>query len=98
MGAAENETALTVRQLSKSFRAGGRNIQALQEVSFNVRHGLVTGLVGPDAAGKTTLMRLTAGLLEADAGSITVLGMDAAAQSLQVQGAIGYMPQRFGLY
>jgi len=98
MDAAETGTALTVRQLSKSFRTGGRDIHALHEVNFNVRHGVVTGLVGPDAAGKTTLMRLAAGLLVADEGNITILGMDAATQSLAVQGAIGYMPQRFGLY
>ena len=98
MGAAEIKTALTVHQLSKTFRAGGRTIQALRDVSFNVRHGLVTGLVGPDAAGKTTLMRLAAGLLLPDAGRITVLGFDAATQSLAVQRSIGYMPQRFGLY
>ena len=98
MGAAENETALTVHQLSKSFRAGGRTIQALRDVSFKVRHGLVTGLVGPDAAGKTTLMRLAAGLLLPDTGSIIVLGKDAATESLAVQRSIGYMPQRFGLY
>jgi ABC-2 type transport system ATP-binding protein len=59
---------------------------------------VVTGLVGPDAAGKTTLMRLATGLLVPDSGAISVLGMDAATQSLAVQGAIGYMPQRFGLY
>ena len=90
--------ALEVSGVSKTFQVGARPVRALQQVSFRVRHGLVTGLVGPDAAGKTTLMRLAAGLLAADAGTITVLGMDAAAQSLQVQGAIGYMPQRFGLY
>ncbi|MGA8147058.1 MAG: ATP-binding cassette domain-containing protein, partial [Gallionellaceae bacterium] len=93
-----DQIALEVNGVSKTFRAGARHVQALQQVSFNVRHGVVTGLVGPDAAGKTTLMRLAAGLLVPDAGSITVLGMDAATQSLQVQGAIGYMPQRFGLY
>jgi len=98
MGTAENETALTVDRLSKSFRAGGRTIQALRDVSFKVRHGLVTGLVGPDAAGKTTLMRLAAGLLLPDTGSIIVLGKDAATESLAVQRSIGYMPQRFGLY
>ncbi len=90
--------AISVSGISKSFHVGSRQVQALQQVSFDVRHGLVTGLVGPDAAGKTTLMRLAAGLLVADTGSISVLGLDAATQSLQVQGAIGYMPQRFGLY
>ena len=98
MDAAEHKTALTVHQVSKTFHAGGRTIQALHEISFAVRPGIVTGLIGPDAAGKTTLMRLAAGLLVPDAGSITVLGMDATTQSLAVQGAIGYMPQRFGLY
>jgi drug efflux transport system ATP-binding protein len=98
MDTAENKTALTVHQVSKTFRAGRRTIQALHEVSFIVRPGVVTGLVGPDAAGKTTLMRLAAGLLVADSGSIRVLGLDAATQSLAVQGTIGYMPQRFGLY
>jgi ABC-2 type transport system ATP-binding protein len=98
MDAAEHNTALTVHQVSKSFHAGGRTIQALHEVSFAVRQGVVTGLVGPDAAGKTTLMRLAAGLLVPDAGTITVLGLNATTQSLAVQGEIGYMPQRFGLY
>ena len=73
-------------------------VQALNNVSFRVRHGRVTGLIGPDSAGKTTLMRLAAGLLAPDSGSITVLGKNAATQSLEVQGSIGYMPQRFGLY
>jgi ABC-2 type transport system ATP-binding protein len=90
--------ALQVDQLSKSFHSNGRLVQALNNVSFSVRHGRVTGLIGPDSAGKTTLMRLAAGLLVPDSGSITVLGKNAATQSLAVQGSIGYMPQRFGLY
>jgi ABC-2 type transport system ATP-binding protein len=74
-------------------------LQALDKVSCCVRHGRVSGLIGPDGgAGKTRLMRLAAGLLLADSGSITVLGKNAGTQSLQVQGSIGYMPQRFGLY
>ena len=93
-----DQIALEVSGLSKTFHVGTRQVQALQQVNFRVRHGVVTGLVGPDAAGKTTLMRLAAGLLVPDSGSIAVLGMDAATQSLAVQGSIGYMPQRFGLY
>jgi len=95
---ATNETALEVNGVSKTFHVGKREVPALQDVSFRARHGVVTGLIGPDAAGKTTLMRLAAGLLLPDAGSISVLGLDAATQSLAVQGIIGYMPQRFGLY
>ena len=54
--------------------------------------------MGPDGAGKTTLMRLAAGLLHVDAGSLTVLGIDIASDPQQVQDRISYMPQRFGLY
>ncbi|MDY0040676.1 MAG: ATP-binding cassette domain-containing protein, partial [Desulforhabdus sp.] len=60
--------------------------------------GVITGLIGPDGAGKTTFMRLAAGLLVPDEGRITVLGLDATRDSLAVQASIGYMPQRFGLY
>jgi ABC-2 type transport system ATP-binding protein len=90
--------ALEARSLAKRFHTGGREVQALRDVSFRVRHGVVTGLVGPDGAGKTTLLRLAAGLLAPASGSITVLGMDASRESLRVQSVLGYMPQRFGLY
>jgi len=93
-----NEIAFEVNGVSKTFHVGKREVVALQQVDFRVRHGVVTGLVGPDAAGKTTLMRLAAGLLLPDAGTISVLGLDVATQSLAVQSHIGYMPQRFGLY
>ena len=84
--------------LAKAFTAGGRRTQALDGVSFAIRPGVVTGLIGPDGAGKTTLMRLAAGLLVPDAGSIRALGLDSTRESLAVQAALGYMPQRFGLY
>ncbi len=93
-----SEPALSVSNVSRAFHAGGRRVAALRDISFSVRAGTVTGLVGPDAAGKTTLMRLAAGLLVPDTGSIRVAGLDAAAQSQAVQAAISYMPQRFGLY
>src|SRR5512146_1572820 len=93
-----DEIALEVAGVSKTFRLGTRQLQALQQVSFRVRHGVVTGLIGPDGAGKSTLMRLAAGLLVPDEGRITVLGVDATQNSLQVQAELGYMPQRFGLY
>ena len=90
--------ALVLEGVSKAFRASGRTIQALGAVSLQVPYGKVTGLIGPDAAGKTTLMRLTAALLLPDVGTIRILGIDVAAEPLAVQSAIGYMPQRFGLY
>jgi ABC-2 type transport system ATP-binding protein len=89
---------LEAADLAKAFTAGGRRIQALNGVSFAIRPGAVTGLIGPDGAGKTTLMRLAAGLLGPDAGRIRALGLDSTRESLAVQAALGYMPQRFGLY
>ncbi|MFP4106789.1 MAG: ATP-binding cassette domain-containing protein [Phycisphaerae bacterium] len=87
-----------LESVGKSFKRGKRKIVALDEVDLQIKAGKVTGLVGPDAAGKTTLIRMVAGLLRPDQGQVTVLGLDAAAESLQVQQRIAYMPQRFGLY
>lgn len=68
---------------------------ALDAVSIEVIGGLMTGLVGPDGAGKTTLIRLLAGLLEPDEGEVALLGEPAVVAD---RSALGYMPQRFGLY
>jgi ABC-2 type transport system ATP-binding protein len=59
---------------------------------------VILGLVGPDGAGKTTLIRLLAGLMEPTAGTIEVLGRSPLAEGGQTQEEVGYMPQRFGLY
>ncbi len=71
---------------------------ALDGVTAEIGAGMVTGLVGPDGAGKTTLIRLMAGLLAPEEGGITVFGFDAARESDAVHERIGYMPQKFGLY
>jgi len=85
-------------RVRKAFARGRLTIDALDDVTFAVRESRVTGLIGPDAAGKTTLMRLAAGLMKPDSGTITVLDIDVAANPLVAQTAVGYMPQRFGLY
>ncbi len=90
--------ALVLDGVRKSFPSGSRQVLALDGVSARVAPGSVTGLIGPDGAGKTTLMRLIAGLLDLDGGRIEVLGADVAESPLTVQSSIGYMPQRFGLY
>ncbi|EGY25336.1 ybhF domain protein [Desulfovibrio sp. A2] len=86
------------RGLCRTFRVAGREVRAVDGVSLDLAPGTINGLLGPDGAGKTTLLRLAAGLLLPDAGSLTVLGRDTVAQAQAVQSAIGYMPQRFGLY
>ena len=72
---------------------------ALSSLTADVPSGLVVGLVGPDAAGKTTLMRLLAGLLLPTSGSVEVLGrVPGSEASDEAVHDVGYMPQRFGLY
>ena len=90
------EPALEARELRKSFGKG--SVIALDGVSVTVSAGEVVGLVGPDGAGKTTLVRLCAGLRLADGGALSVLGIDVGANPLRVQEQVGYMPQRLGLY
>jgi len=79
-------------------RFGRTGPPALDRISASLRGGEITGLVGPDGAGKTTLIRLMTGLMRPDSGGITVLGWDTARDAARIQAEIGYMPQRFGLY
>ncbi len=90
--------AISLNGITKSFSAETETITALENISLQIKSGIVTGLIGPDGAGKTTLMRLCAGLMKPDTGSIGVLGMDVQNSTIDIQSRIGYMPQRFGLY
>ena len=91
--------ALAVHDLAKTFAAKrGTVVEALHSVSFEALAGHVTGLVGADGAGKTTLIRMAAGLLTPTQGSITLLGLDSVADAVAIQQRVGYMPQKFGLY
>ncbi len=96
MGSAPPVVELT--GVVKAFVSGRERVVALEGVTAALAPGQVTGLVGPDGAGKTTWMRLCAGLLVADAGEVRVLGLDPAADGPRLRARIGYMPQRFGLY
>jgi ABC-2 type transport system ATP-binding protein len=84
--------------VGRRFGANGHAFEALHDVSLTAEAGAVTALVGSDGAGKTTFIRLIAGLLAPDAGTLSVLGVDVAANPQEIQRRIGYMPQRFGLY
>jgi ABC-2 type transport system ATP-binding protein len=88
------QLAIEVEGLKKSFTG----ICAVDGVSFNVRAGEIFGLVGPDGAGKTTTMRMLAGILPPDAGRAVVAGCDVVHAPEQAKHALSYMPQRFGLY
>ncbi len=81
------------RAVTKRFAPQGA--PALDAVDIEILPGRMTGLVGPDGAGKTTLIRLLTGLLDPDGGTVEVFGVAAVDED---RSAIGYMPQRFGLY
>lgn len=87
-------SALRVEELSKSFG----DLRAVRSVSFEIGKGEIFGLVGPDGAGKTTTMRMLAGILEPSAGEAWVAGHHIATEPEKLKEKIGYMSQRFGLY
>ena len=94
-----DDSVVRAEGLTRRFTGpDGRPLVALDRVSLSVTQGQLTALVGPDGAGKTTLMRMMAGLLAPDEGSLHVLGLDVTRNAQAVQDRISYMPQRFGLY
>lgn len=88
------QPALTIRGLTKSFPG----IRAVDGVSCDVYPGEIFGLVGPDGAGKTTTLRMLAGVMSPDQGSATVAGSDVVHDPEAAKHDLSYMPQRFGLY
>lgn len=90
--------AVRIRGLFHRYPEQGGDDHALSDVDLTVRPGIITGLAGPDGAGKTTLMRVMAGLLKATRGEIEVVGLDPIAQAAALHLRVGYMPQKFGLY
>ncbi len=86
--------AVTVSGLVRRFGP----VEAVRDVSFEVAPGEIFGLVGPDGAGKTTIMRMLAGVLGADGGTIRLDGIDVRAEPERAKPHLSYMPQRFGLY
>lgn len=85
---------IRVQEISKHFKT----VQALKNISFQVAEGEVFGLIGPDGAGKTTLIRIMATLLKQDAGNITLAGYNNIEDYEQVRNLIGYVPGKFSLY
>lgn len=86
--------SLEARALEKGF--GGA--PAVAGLSFRVAPGELYGLVGPDGAGKTTTMRMLAGLAPPDSGEALVLGRSVVAAGAEVRELLGYMPQQYSLY
>ena len=89
---------LEVADLHKRFRAGGRDIVAVDDVSFRAEDGLITGLLGPNGAGKTTTLRMLYTLMRPDRGRVLVDGIDAAQDPAAVRRRLGVLPDARGLY
>jgi len=88
-----SDAVATAHGIVKRFAKDGA--PALDDVAIIITPGRMTGLVGPDGAGKTTLIRILAGLIVPDQGETAILGRSATTADRSM---IGYMPQRFGLY
>jgi ABC-2 type transport system ATP-binding protein len=86
---------IDVRGLTRTYSRG--RIRAVDGVSFTVGRGEVVGLIGPDGAGKTSVLQILAGVLGADAGTASVAGVDVVRDPERVKPLIGYMPQGLGL-
>lgn len=96
---AKQEMIVEAKGLTKVFAiAGKESLVALDGLDFSLEAGKLTALVGPDGAGKTTLMRLICGLMTKTRGELQVVGRDVTKESEQVQRELSYMPQKFGLY
>ena len=97
-GRAPDAQAVCLEGLVMRFGKGREAVTALDGVNAVIPAGRITGLVGPDAAGKTTLMRIMAGLMPPSEGRANLFGQSPAELMRSQPNSIGYMPQRFGLY
>lgn len=88
------EPAIVAQDVARRFG----DVEAVRGVSFTIAAGEIFGLVGPDGAGKTTLMRMLAGVLHPERGRIVLDGIDVAQDPERAKTSLSYMPQRFGLY
>lgn len=94
--AIEREHYIELVGVEKRFP--GMSQPAIASLTTRIESGAVMGLVGPDGAGKTTLIRMLAGLLTPDEGSLRVVGLDPIKDDKALRAVLGYMPQKFGLY
>jgi ABC-type multidrug transport system ATPase subunit len=86
---------IEVQALRKAYSRG--RIQAVRDISLRMARGEVFGLIGPDGAGKTSVLQVLAGVLRADAGTARVAGVDVLGDPEAIKGLVGYMPQGLGL-
>ena len=86
--------SISIKNISKSYN----KVNALQNITFNVKEGELFGLIGPDGAGKTTLFRILTTLLIPNEGEAPVANFDIISDYKNIRNNVGYMPGRFSLY
>src|SRR5512137_836136 len=86
--------SIQATNLTKTFGS----MTAVNRLSLEVKSGEIFGLVGPDAAGKTTTLRMLCGILPPDEGEASVAGCNIRKETESLKEKVGYLPQRFGLY
>lgn len=91
-----NDSLVVIDNVSKTFLH--QPSPALDDINATIPKGQIIAMAGPDGAGKTTLIRLIAGLLKPTKGKITIIGNDTILNADKIHQLIGYMPQKFGLY
>ena len=89
-----NSIMLEVKDLNKKFG----NVQAIKNLTCDVKKGEVLGFLGPNGAGKTTTMRIITCFIPATSGSVKVCGLDTVQNDLEVRKKIGYLPENNPLY
>ncbi len=94
MSATALDITVHTQGMTRSFGA----VPAVRKADLAISRGEIFGLVGPDGAGKTTIMRMLAGILPPDSGTISVDGVDVVQDAESAKRHVSYMPQRFGLY
>jgi len=85
---------ITAEKLTKYYG----KVKAIEELSFEVKQGEVLGFLGPNAAGKTTTMKILTGFMPPTSGKAFIKGFDIATQSLEARKIIGYLPEDIPLY
>jgi ABC-2 type transport system ATP-binding protein len=88
------ENIITISSLTKTYG----DVTALDNLSFTIKKNIIFGLVGPDGAGKTTLIRILCGLIKPTSGKIEILGLDLSKGIDKIKNDIGYLSQKFSLY
>lgn len=94
----DSNIAILLENVTKTFHTKDTSMTALSNISAKIKRGRITGVIGPDGAGKTTLIRIMAGLLSFVEGRVLVEDLNPMMHVEQLRHILGYMPQKFGLY